>query len=126
VAQRQRCPVKETDAHVIVTVFRARVRAGIDEAALTAIGARMAELAPTMPGFVSYKDYAAEDGEGVTIVEFDTLEHQLAWRMHPEHQEAQKRAREEFFSEYRVTVCERLREVNHTQSANGTQPAGEH
>jgi heme-degrading monooxygenase HmoA len=112
---------------VIVTVFRARLREGIDFEALAAIGARMAELAPTMPGFVSYKDFTSEDGEGVTLVEFDTLENQLAWRMHPEHQIAMKRGREEFFSEFRITVCERLREVTgETKPPPDLGTAGKH
>lgn len=102
---------------MIVTVFRARLRADVDLARLEAIGTRMAELAPTMPGFVSYKDFNAEDGEAVTVVEFDSMEHQLAWRAHPEHVAAQRAGREEFFSEFRITVCEVLREVSSKQDA---------
>jgi hypothetical protein len=38
------------------------------------IGLRMHELATRMPGFISYKDFAAADGETVTIVEFESEE----------------------------------------------------
>jgi heme-degrading monooxygenase HmoA len=98
---------------MIVTVFRARPRTDLSAdviAQLTRIGARMAELAPTMPGFVSYRDYASQDGEAVTVVEFQTMEDTLRWRNHPEHREAQDFGRTQVFSQYRVQVCEQVRE----------------
>ena len=92
-----------------LVIFRSRLRADIDMTALEALGARMAELATAMPGFVSYKDYAAADGESVTLVEFADDESLLVWREHPEHRVAQQRARDEFMSWYRIDVCGRQR-----------------
>ena len=43
----------------------------------------MYELAASMPGFLLYQDFAASDGEFLTLVEFDTAEHLAVWRMHP-------------------------------------------
>lgn len=94
---------------MVVIVFRTRLKDGIDEAALTAIGVRMFEIASAMPGFISYKDFAADDGENVSIVEFDSLEALAAWRDHPEHKEVQERGRQEFFADYQVQVCSPLR-----------------
>jgi hypothetical protein len=34
-----------------------------------------------MPGYI---DYAAEDGESVSVIEFESLETLQAWREHPE------------------------------------------
>jgi len=90
---------------MFVTVFRARLRPGADMTTLGALGERMYALATQMPGFVSYKDYTAEDGESVTVVEFATEPELLAWRNHPEHREAQERGRREFFAEYKIQVC---------------------
>ena|SRR5258706_16060170 len=90
---------------MVVIVFRSRLRAGIDEAALIALGERMYALASAMPGFLSYKDFASQDGEIVTLVEFESPEALAAWRDHPEHLEAQRRGREEFFAEYAIQVC---------------------
>jgi heme-degrading monooxygenase HmoA len=42
----------------------------------------------------------------VTIVEFASEEANRAWRMHPEHREAQRKAREVFYERYSVQVCE--------------------
>jgi heme-degrading monooxygenase HmoA len=95
---------------MVVIVFRARLRPNIDQAALGQLGQRMYELASAMPGYISYKDYAAEDGENVSIVEFESLETVAAWREHPEHAKAQRRGREEFFAEYRIQVCAPVRD----------------
>ena len=94
---------------MVVVVFRSRIKPG-SEAALEALGTRMYELGTKMPGFVSYKEYAAADGETVAIVEFDTHEHLAAWRMHPEHRAAQERGRAELFESYRIQVCDVVRE----------------
>lgn len=101
---------------MVVIVFRSRIRAGSDEG-LMADGGRMYELASAMPGFVSYKDFAAEDGENVSIVEFDTLEHLAAWRNHPEHKQVQQRGRERYFSEYRIQVCTTVRDYDFKQKS---------
>jgi heme-degrading monooxygenase HmoA len=90
---------------MILTVFRARLRPDADPTAATALNERMLALATTMPGFVSYKDFAAEDGEYVTIVEFASEAEQMAWRNQPEHRAAQERGRREFHSEYQIQVC---------------------
>jgi heme-degrading monooxygenase HmoA len=70
----------------------------------------MYELAAAMPGYISYKDFAAEDGENVAIVEFESLAALEAWREHPEHKMAQQQGRETFFSEYHVQVCTPIRD----------------
>ena len=89
---------------MVLTVFRSRLRDGCDLTMLEKIGRRMHELATAMPGFISYKDFQAADGESVTIVEFESAEAQRAWHEHPEHREAQRLAREQFLSEYRIQV----------------------
>lgn len=94
---------------MVVVVFRSRIKPGA-EAALEALGPRLYELGSNMPGFVSYKEYAAADGETVAIVEFDTHEHLAAWRMHAEHRAAQQRGRAELFESYRIQVCDVVRE----------------
>jgi len=82
---------------MIVTVFRSRLRPGIRDE-YVALADRMNELAMTMPGYVSHKGFFADDGERVTIVEFEHEEGMRAWRTNPEHRAAQKLAREKFRS----------------------------
>src|SRR3974390_2372328 len=89
---------------MVITIFRSRLREDNREA-YHLVAARMHELAQKMPGFVSIKSFNASDGERVSIVEFESEETHNAWRRHPEHQEAQRKGRELFYSEFRVQVC---------------------
>jgi heme-degrading monooxygenase HmoA len=95
---------------MIVTVFRSRLMPGVRDEYL-ALATRMNELAKTMPGYISHKGFFADDGERVTVVEFESEEGMRAWRMNPEHRAAQKKAREIYYSEYSVQICNMVREA---------------
>ncbi|HEX4865909.1 MAG TPA: antibiotic biosynthesis monooxygenase [Acidimicrobiales bacterium] len=62
-----------------------------------------------MPGFEGFKTFAAPDGERVSIIVFDSLEHQEAWRDDHEHRLAQRRGRQDFYAAYSISVCEEYR-----------------
>ena len=94
---------------MIVTVFRSRLMPGVREE-YVALADRMNALAATMPGYISHKGFFADDGERVSIVEFESEGAMRAWRMHPEHREAQRKAHETYYSEYHIQVCEIVRE----------------
>ena len=89
---------------MLVTVFRSRLRPGVREE-YVALAERMNELAKTMPGYISHKGFFADDGERVTIVEFEHQEGLRAWRTNPEHMAAQKLAWQKYYAEYHVQVC---------------------
>jgi len=93
---------------MIVTVFRSRLMPGLQEEYVALVD-RMIELASAMPGYISHKGFFAEDGERCTIVEFESEEAQRAWRMHPEHREAQRKAREIYYQDYSVQVRQVVR-----------------
>ena len=95
---------------MVLTVFRSRVKPEAQEEYMQWAG-RMSELAKEMPGYISHKGFVAQDGEKVTIVEFESEEAQRAWSLLPEHVEAKKKGRKVFYLEYRVQVCSVLRET---------------
>lgn len=95
---------------MIVTVFRSRLKPdAMDEYAPMA--ARMSELARRMPGYVSHKVFVADDGERVTIVEFESEETHRAWATHPEHINAQRKGRADFYEAYSLQVCDVKRQA---------------
>ena len=98
---------------MIITVFRSRLRPGLRDE-YVALVERMTELARTMPGYISHKGFFADDGERVTIVEFEHEEGMTAWRSHPEHRAAQKLGREKYYLEYSLQVCTLDRESKFT------------
>jgi len=97
---------------MVITVFRARVKPELQKEYAEWV-ARMRELAATMPGFISHKGFYADDGERVSIIEFESEEAQRAWRTHPEHIAAQRKGRKDFYQEYRIQVCSLQRESVH-------------
>ena len=90
---------------VIVCIFRSRVRPDADLAALAALDRELDALVRTIPGFVSNKGFTADDGEGVGIIEFASLEAFEEWRRHPAHFAAKARGRSSFFAELSVQAC---------------------
>ena len=70
-------------------------------------GTSIATPVGTMRG--SYQ-MVAEDGERVTIVEFENEESLQAWSRHAEHVEAKQKGRSSFYAEYRVLTCQVIRE----------------
>jgi heme-degrading monooxygenase HmoA len=92
----------------VLTIFRSRLRPGA-EAAYGRVAERMDRLAAQQPGFIGIKTFEASDGERVSIVEFATATEAMAWRNHPEHREAQRLGREQFYAAYDVIVCTPLR-----------------
>ena len=96
----------DPDSH-IVTVFRSRLRPDAEANGYHETADLMEERARAMHGFVSFKTFTADDGERVSIVEFDSTEHHNSWRDDPAHREAQRRGRDEFYTEYEISVSRR-------------------
>src|SRR5712691_2822153 len=103
---------------MVVTVFRSRLKPGAQPEYLQ-WATRMGNLAKRMPGYVSHKGFVAQDGEQVTIVEFESEEAQRAWSVHPEHDDAQKKGRRDFYLEYTVQVCSVQREARYPCTEQG-------
>jgi len=101
---------------MVIVVFRSRLKPDVAHEELGRLGQRMYEIASSMPGYVSYKDFSASNGESVSIVEFESLETLTAWRNHPEHRAVQERSRRDFFDEYVVQVCTLVRESKFGQA----------
>jgi heme-degrading monooxygenase HmoA len=93
---------------MMVVVFRNRLRPGVEQE-YDEHAERIYQLALKTPGLVSSKDFTAEDGERLTIVEFASAQELEAWRVQTEHAAAQERGRQHYFSEYSLQVCQELR-----------------
>jgi heme-degrading monooxygenase HmoA len=106
------------ESDMIVTVFRSRLRPEVREDYLALVD-RMNELAAAMPGYISHKGFFADDGERVTIVEFESEEALRAWRMHPEHLAAQRKGRTDYYSAYHLQTCRVLHDSHFIHSAPG-------
>ncbi len=97
---------------MVITIFRSRLRPE-NEKEYAEWATRIHDLAVNMPGFLSIKTFTAEDGERVSIVEFESEETMLNWRKQPDHRKAQELGRKLFYSEYNIQVCQPLRGYSH-------------
>jgi len=66
----------------------------------------MYQRAVDMPGFVAAKDFTAEDGERLALIEWEGGDALAAWRDLAEHRAAQEQGRASYYAEYRLDVCE--------------------
>lgn len=96
---------------MVITLFRSRLRPE-HQREYSEWASRMHDLAIKMPGFISIKTFSAEDGERVSIVEFESEEAMRNWREQPDHRNAQELGRKLFYSEYRIQVCLPVRDYS--------------
>ena len=113
---------------MIVILFGTKLRDDADLEDYEETGRHMDEFVRRMPGFISVKQFVAEDGDAVTIARFESEEALDAWRTHPGHLAAQKKGREKFYDSYWVQVCKTLRDYqfsrDNTQPENGSTGGG--
>jgi heme-degrading monooxygenase HmoA len=79
---------------------------------------RMSELARNMLGYISHKGYVADDGDRLTLFEWESADTLRAWAVHPEHVPVKKLGREKFYAEYHLQVCELVRESKYRSDAS--------
>jgi heme-degrading monooxygenase HmoA len=105
---------------MIITIFRSRLRPEHREE-YERWAKWIHDLAVKMPGFISIKTFAAEDGERVSLVEFESAETMLAWRNQPDHREAQELGQKLFYSEYQIQVCQPIRAYSFPKKADASR-----
>lgn len=93
---------------MLVAVFRTRVRPEVVDEYQAELK-RIWNIAKDQPGFISEKTFYGEDGDKVSIQEWESPEHLKAWRDHPDHAEARRRGREEFYQDLTVYICDEPR-----------------
>jgi len=98
------------DPTEVVVIFKTHLREGADSEAYAKTSRRMHELVEQIPGFISIKAYTGEDGEEIDLVRFANEDALTMWKEQPEHREAQRRGREEFYDRYSVQACKVVRD----------------
>jgi heme-degrading monooxygenase HmoA len=97
--------MKSSDRAPVLVLIRASLRPGCDLAAYEALDARMTQILKEIPGYEGVEAFTDENGESLAIARFESREALHLWREHPEHREAQRAGREQFYASYEVRVC---------------------
>ena len=69
---------------------------------------RMVENVSRMPGFLGFDSARGQDGLGITVSYWQTLEAIRAWKQEASHQAAQARGREHWYSAFSVRITQVL------------------
>lgn len=95
---------------MIVTIFRSHLNPPTIDGEYDHLVDTTSALVEHAPGFVSHKMFFAEDGERLTIVEFESEATQRAWAASAEHVEARRAGRKRLYKDYSIQICEVVRE----------------
>lgn len=97
-------------------IFTSLRRAGPDDG-YGEMAARMEELAGRQPGFLGVESARGEDGLGITVSYWATLEDVSAWGRHAEHLLAQKLGRETWYQWFSLRICRVERATEFTRQS---------
>src|SRR5262245_2268098 len=97
-------PASTPDPPYFAVVFTS-VRTDADPGGYERTAERMLELAREQPGYLGVESARGDDGLGITVSYWDSLEAIRAWREHAEHAIAQQQGRNKWYSRYALRVC---------------------
>ena len=95
----------------VLVVGDLKIRQGASRDEYDKLDERMYGIVSNLPGFLSVKNFKADDGEVISIIRFASEEALEAWRTHPEHVETMKRGHAEFYASGFLQICKVIREV---------------
>ncbi len=81
------------------------LRSGEDPEAYAQTSQDMFAKVTEQPGFLGVETARGEDGLGITVSYWDSLEAIAAWRADADHQTAQRLGRETFYRSYHLRVA---------------------
>ncbi len=84
-------------------IFTSKRKTGREEYAATAD--RMKELTMQQPGFLGIDSARNDDGNGITVCYWDSLEAIKNWKTNNEHQYAQQMGNKEWYESYSVRIA---------------------
>lgn len=95
----------ETPEPPYYAVIFTSLSANEDGEAYAKTAARMVELAREQPGFLGIESTRGEDGLGITVSYWESLEAISAWKKNEEHQAAQTTGREKWYDRYELRIA---------------------
>ncbi len=87
-------------AVVFTSLERVEQEEGYDKMA-----ARMLELVQKQPGYLGHESSRSDDGLGITVSYWESLESIRAWGRHTDHLQAQELGKAAWYSRYRLRIC---------------------
>jgi heme-degrading monooxygenase HmoA len=105
---------------MVVILFRSMMTAEAGDD-YKAMAQQMLERARTMPGFVDFKSFRADDGERLSVIHWESQETMRAWSDDLRHAVAQRLGREKWYQYFRVEVAEVTRAYSFDRKPGDTE-----
>lgn len=86
-----------------VVIFTSRLKQ--DSSSYDKTAKRMEDLAAEQPGFLGIESLRNDEGFGITISYWKSLEDVARWKAQSEHLEAQASGKKDWYSQYTVRIC---------------------
>ena len=102
---KARAPDPTTAQHCFAVIFSSRRAQGDQEAAYATDAKAMIDRAAEQPGFLGVESARNEDGFGITVSYWSSLEATRSWKDMPAHAAAPARGKKSFYEQYEVRVC---------------------
>lgn len=95
---------------MIVILFRSKLTETAMETGYQDMAMEMLNRAKTMPGFIDFKSFKADDGERLSVIRWKDAETLRGWKEDARHLVAQNTGRSKWYEYYKIEVAEVLRE----------------
>lgn len=69
-------------------------------------------LAKQQPGFLRVESVREEDGKGITVSYWESLEAIQDWKANAKHLTAQQLGKEKWYTHYQVEICQVMKEYS--------------
>jgi heme-degrading monooxygenase HmoA len=90
----------------IFAVIFVSQRTGEHKKEYEAMSEKMVALAGQQKGFVGIESVRDENGKGITVSYWQTLEDIAAWKANAEHQVAQELGRSKWYQSFQTKICQ--------------------
>lgn len=97
-------PAKTPKPPYYSVVFSSQRSHGDDEG-YSKMAERMVQLAAGQPGFLGIDSARGEDGFGITVSYWQSLEDIAAWKANGEHLDAQNKGREQWYESFTLHIA---------------------
>lgn len=74
---------------------------------------RMVELAATQPGYLGVESVRDDQGVGITVSYWESLDAIRNWKRNEEHLVAQSKGKSDWYSRFQLRICKVEREYGH-------------
>ena len=97
-------PAKTPKPPYYSVIFTSQRRQG-DDASYYETAERMVELAAQQSGFLGVESARGEDGFGITVSYWQSLEDIAAWKANGEHLDAQNKGRKQWYENFTLHIA---------------------